>query len=586
MGARQVRKPTKSLMGGIFPRAIVAALYVTLLLGLAPASNAQVPETPTLSQDQQDPATSTDPSQQSDTDPQIRPPQPEPLEPPLRIRPTIDDLRAAQERARRAGARLPDIDGDLRRPIGPEQVQDGVIDLEERREAPEGAKADGLDTRARADYEAFAEPPAGYDPEEFQIPQEEEAPQDVEPEDDPLLLQIEDFSSVSRRRDRRPERLFEETPFDPTGIRIGSFVLFPEAEIDGRFTSNVFSSPNAVSDRSIEFFPQARLVSDWNMHALEFRARGIFSNYDNFDSENDRGYELEARGRLDLTRRANLQAQVLRSVAQESRSAIDANTAGQRTTVTVDEANLAYNQRFNRLRVRLRGAVEDSDYSSVLTPDGIASNADRNFTETRQSVRASWEFKPTFSVFGEAEFTQRNFKTAAFSDGIGRDSDNGRYVVGIDFGSTSRILRGEISLGYANQNMRASEFDTIDAIVFDANLAYRFNGLTSFLLTARSDIVETVTENSPGVVEHLIGFGIRHAFLHRLIGEVGATYGKREFAGINVDEREWVIAAGLEYYHNNWAKSFVNYEHTNFTSGFPDSDFIDDTFRVGIKLQR
>ena len=575
------KKSTKRLF-----QVLGATLCVALFLGFASRSYSQTAENdplaPSAAPTQEAPAT---PIEGPNPD-QIQSRAPEPLEPPPRLRPTLDDLRAAEERARQAGARLPLVDGDLRRPAEPEPIRDGVIDLESRREAPEGANAQGLDTRARADYEAFAEPPAGYDPESFAIPDETEDPRDAEPPVDPLLLQIEDIGTASRQRDRRPERLFEETAFDPTGIPIGSFVLFPEVELAGRWTSNVFSSPNALSDRAFEFFPQARLVSDWNNHALEFRARGILSYFDEFDIENDRGYELETRGRLDLTRHANFQGQLLRSVAQESRSAIDANQAGERTTVTVDEANLAYNQRFNRLRIRLRGAVEDSEYGSVLSPDGIVSNADRDFIETRQAVRASWEFKPTFSVFGEAELIQRDFERVAEVDGIGRDSDGGRYLVGVDFGTTSRVLRGEVSMGYANQNLRASQFDDVDALIVDANLAYRFNGLTSFLFTARSDIVETVTEDSPGVVEHVFGVGVRHAFLHRLIGTVGATYGKRTFEGIDIDEREWVINTGLEYYFNRWAQAFFIYEHTDFDSEFADSDFVDDTFRLGLKLRR
>ncbi len=565
-------------------KAIALAGCIGIFLPFCAPATAQIVDAPVSDETRQDPTQQT--TDQQDTDAEAQPQQPEPLEPPLGLRPTLDELRAAEERARQAGARLPQVDGDLRRPLEPEPIQDGVIDLQERRDAPEGAEAKGLDTRNRADYEAFAEPPAGYDPEEFQIPDETVAEQDIEPDDDPLLLQIEDLGTASRRLDRRLERLFEETPFDPIGVRIGSFVFFPELEMAGRWTSNVFSSPNALSDRAFELTPQGRLASDWNNHALEFRAQGLFSFFDEFDSENNRGYELESRGRLDVTRRTNFQAQIQRGVTQESRSAIDANAAGERTTVKVDEANLAFNHRFNRLRVRLRGAVEDSDYSAVLTPTGLASNADRNFTETRQSVRASWEFKPTLTVFTEAELIQRDFNTVAFSDQIGRDSDGGRYVVGIDFGTTSQILRGEISLGYGIQNLRASQFDDVDTLLFDASLIYRFNALTSFLLTARSDIVETVTDNSPAVVEHSVGFGVRHAFQHRLIGRAGATFNKREFANIGIDENEWVINAGLEYYFNRYALTFVEYEHTDFKSGFPDSDFVDDTFRLGLKLQR
>ena len=56
-----------------------------------------------------------------------------------------------------------------------------------------------------------------------------------------------------------------------------------------------------------------------------------------------------ARGRLDVARRTNVQASVSRELTQESRSALDATTAGDRADLTVDRATVAVNHRFNRL---------------------------------------------------------------------------------------------------------------------------------------------------------------------------------------------------------------------------------------------
>ena len=41
-------------------------------------------------------------------------------------------------------------------------------------------------------------------------------------------------------------------------------------------------------------------------HALEFRGIGGLSYYHEFPTEDDRDYLLEARGRLDITRRSNI----------------------------------------------------------------------------------------------------------------------------------------------------------------------------------------------------------------------------------------------------------------------------------------
>ena len=101
-------------------------------------------------------------------------------------------------------------------------------------------------------------------------------------------------------------------PYDPTGIKIVTFVLFPEAEIAGLRASIVFASPDGQSYATREFAPRLRLVSNWSRHALEFLGFGNLSNYLRFGSENCRGFGVELRRRLDITRHTSLQAAVRR----------------------------------------------------------------------------------------------------------------------------------------------------------------------------------------------------------------------------------------------------------------------------------
>jgi len=367
---------------------------------------------------------------------------------------------------------------------------------------------------------------------------------------------------------------------------VGSFVLFPEVETGLRWNSNVLSSPNAESDVSYTVDPSARLVSDWSRHALEFNAQATLSFFNEFQTEDDRGYFVEARGRLDFTRRSNLQGLVSHSIAQESRSAIDASNAPDRTDVETQRAALTFNHRFNRLTVQLRGSVETRDFSDDITGGVITRNDDRDSEEWEQAVRATWEFKPTLSAFTEVGLVQRSFGAPAQSDNIRRDSTGERYRVGLDFGDTGSYFRGEISVGYGIERPDAGTLNEVEAFLFDANASYRFNELTTFLLNARSDIDDTTNAGSAGVITHFVGLEARHAFRRNLIGNVGASISTREFDNTTLEESEWRMGAGLEYFMNRNMVLFSNYEHTDFDSNSPGSSFVDDEFRIGIRLRR
>ncbi len=109
-------------------------------------------------------------------------------------------------------------DGEPSAPQDGLVTEDGVIDLSEP-QSPSDGDDPNRDTRPAEDVDVFANPPAGYDP---------------------LLYQVEDVDPIE---DRRPARLARFEPYDPVGIKIGSFVFFPELEIGGIWTNNVLSSP-------------------------------------------------------------------------------------------------------------------------------------------------------------------------------------------------------------------------------------------------------------------------------------------------------------------------------------------------------
>lgn len=416
----------------------------------------------------------------------------------------------------------------------------------------------GRDTRPPEDLAVFETPPAGHDP---------------------LLFQVEDVDPIET--DRRPRRFARFEPYDPVGIRIGSFVLFPEAELGGVYNDNVLGLPIGPSDKAGEIRTETRLVSNWSAHALELRGTTFSTYHDDYGSEDDRAWSLEARGRLDITRRTNLQGIAAHSVSQEQRTAIDATQVGPRPDVTTDEARLALNHRFNRLSVELRGSVSDTTYSRV---DGM-DNTDRDTVETRQAVRAGWELKPTLTVFAEGELNQRD-KREAPADGIPRDSDGYRTRVGVDFGATGALLRGQVSVGYGHQTPRDSRLAPVDAFLFDANLAWRPSEITSVLLTASSDIYDTTTTGSGGVVSHSVGIEGRHALRRYLIASAGLGYTHYDYHDAPFEESAVTTFAGLEYYASPELVLFARYQHLNFDSNDVDGDYTSDEVRLGVRVRK
>jgi hypothetical protein len=465
------------------------------------------------------------------------------------------------------GERAPVVDGDLTLPEERGLLRDGIVEVGEPAPPVDGADPTLIDSRPREEAELFQSienPPAGFDP---------------------LLFQIEDIDPLLT--DRRPRRLFTREPYDPVGVRIGSFVYFPEVEVAGEATSNVLRQTPAASDVAAEMRTRARLVSNWSVHALEFNATGLTSFHDEFPSEDDAAWNLEARGRLDVSRRTNLQGLVAHDVRQEGRAAIDASQFGDRAEVTTNSADLTLNHRFNRLSLQLRGSYDDIDFGPTTgAGPGGNTNDDRDTQVATQAVRTTWQFKPTFAVFGEVETNQRRYNVAAVSDGFSRDSNGERYRAGIDFGSTGQIVRGEMSLGYGEQDPSDPGLGTVEGILIDANVAWRMNDLTTLLLLARTDIFDTNTAGSAGVISRSMGLEARHSLRRYLVATAGITYTDQDYDDVPIQESILSTALGLEYYVNREWTLFGLWTHTDFDSNQPGGSWTADDVRLGARWRQ
>ena len=106
-----------------------------------------------------------------------------------------------------------------------------------------------------------------------------------------------------------------------------------------------------------------------------------------------------------------------------------------------------------------------------------------------------------------------------------------------------------MSAGWGRQDPTTPGWQISSGVLIDANLAWRASAFTTFLLTARSDFVET---NAARIGWRAIpcqaAIEVRHALLRYLIGTAGVRHTVTPYHGIALTERETTSELGLEYY--------------------------------------
>jgi hypothetical protein len=436
---------------------------------------------------------------------------------------------------------------------------DGRIETAEPLGEADGREAMADDPRLPSDRAAFLAPPAGYDALAFQI------------ELDPT-------------NDARPGRLARFEPFAPVGRRAGSWVVFPTVEAGVSGTTNVYRTSPAKPDLIFDVRPTLLAVTNWERHALQVKATGVGSAYGTHGAENDRSYGFEVRGRIDVTRQANIEVLAAHSLDQEMRSSTLAPTdASTRAPYATDKVAFAFNQRFNRLSLQLRGALTEIDYQPVTAVGGATlSNDERDLSQRDVALRAAWSFSPALGVFAESALNSQTYRAVPV-DGINRNSAGDKTRAGFSFGNTGQVWRGEIAVGYGHQHARDGRLQNVEGVLMDANLGWRPTALTSVLLNARTDFLTSTTAGQGNATQRTVGVEVRHAFLRQLNGVAGVSLQTVDYQGLPLREHTTTAEVGAEYFVTQSTALLARYSHVVLASTAAGAGTTTDAVRVGVR---
>ena len=275
----------------------------------------------------------------------------------------------------------------------------------------------------------------------------------------------------------RPERPGEVTPpaenYDPKGVNIGSFKLFPQLELDEIFNDNIYAT-NASAGKTAAFIqtiqPTLDLRSDWNVHMLNAYAKGGFAFYSidgAFNNFQDASVGVD--GRFDIQRDWNIYGGGSWNRRHEERGTPNTVTTGLLPLTIYNQTigNIGYFQKFNRFSARLDARLDNYNYfDNGLGPaQGVIINSDRNRNEWREALRLGYEFLPGYEIWIRGGLNQRTYFSLDTS-GLDRSS-NGWDIVGgilIDLGGITSI---EAFAGYRQQNYaNSAAFPTISVPTF------------------------------------------------------------------------------------------------------------------------
>jgi len=391
----------------------------------------------------------------------------------------------------------------------------------------------------------------------------------------------------------------DDDPFGAVGDYAGGFLIKSAVELSGGYNSN---PGRTFVPKGLPFYvvaPEFLAVSDWERHALVADLRGSFTGYGgtlppisdgaissaptNVDQPNFNGH---VDGRLDVTEDTHItsEARLLLSTDNPGSPNIQAGLA-KYPIYTTFGGTFGLDQNFNRLEISAGGTVDRTVYqNSTLTDGSITSNDDRNFNQYGGVGRVSYELTPAVKPFVEVEGDSRVHDLEFDRNGYARDSTGGYAKAGTSF-EFSRLLTGEISLGYAERGYVDNRLDRLQGLLTAASLTWTATPLTTAKFYSTTSIDETVVPGVSGVLTHLYTVEVDHDFRRWLTAIGKFTYGTLDYQGDGRSDKIYSIEGDLVYKmtRNLWIKGTLRRDILN--SNFAGDSTAATVVMLGVRLQ-
>jgi hypothetical protein len=409
-------------------------------------------------------------------------------------------------------------------------------------------------------------------------------------------------AAMAGRVDGQPARRRlkpDDDPFGAVGDYAGSFLIKSAVELYGGHDSN---PGRTFVPRPSPFYvvaPEFLAVSDWERHAVVADLRGSFTGYGNtFPPPGDGtissaptsldrpDFTGHIDGRLDVSHDTRVTSQVRLRVATDNPGSpnVQAGLAGYPIYTTLG-GTFGVDQSFNRLQLSAAGTVDRTVYTdSKLTDGSSTTNDDRNFNQFGGVGRVSYDLLPGLKPFGEIEGDSRIHDIAFDRGGYRRDSSGGYAKAGTSF-EFSRLLTGEIAVGYAMRDYVDPRLNRLQGLLTSASLTWSATPLTTAKFYSDTSIGETTLPGVSGVLTHVYTVEVDHDFRRWLTGIGKFTWGTLDYQGDIRRDRIYTLSGDVIYKmtRNLWVKGTLRRDVLD--SNIPRSSTASTVVMLGVRVQ-
>lgn len=398
---------------------------------------------------------------------------------------------------------------------------------------------------------------------------------------------------VYDRGNNQSVRQRAQPEFEPLGVRMGGFRLYPRLGVAFEWNDNVYATQtNEVDDTATVVSGGARLQSDWGRHALAFEAQAAHTAYGDSSSDDGTNWSVLAEGRLDIRRSTALSGSVSYTDAQEERGNVDVITLIEPIEYTELGATARLTHQFNRLRATALADFRRRDYDDGFLIDGPDLGTDpdpydqdfRDVNVTELTGRLDYYVSPSTAVFGAVSQRWSDYRDETL--GV-RDFSRTRALVGAAFDLTN-LVRGEFGLGYSWARFDNPAFSDFSGFSARAAIDWFVTQLTNVTFIAERDLDEAGEQAASSLERTSLSVRFDHELYRNVVLWARAGWAEEDFQGIDRNDTRITYGAGADWLVNRWASINVRLVHTDLDSSGAAAfrDYEQNRALIGVTFRR
>lgn len=352
--------------------------------------------------------------------------------------------------------------------------------------------------------------------------------------------------------------------YDPVPVQLGGFTALPQLDAGLEYNDNIYAvNSGKKSDTIWTINPQLGLQSNWSRNALQAFVRSGTRAYSKYSSETTTDYQVGGAGRLDAGD-AKFSVGGDTGELTEPRTS-PSSTSGATHPVRYQQSNAFFQavQELNRVRLTGRVDLANLDYHNGVDPARRpVLQDDRDRTNYAYGGRVEYALSPDSAVYVNATYNDHQYRLKPPTVPLNRNSHGEQVNVGANFDLTNE-LRGDIQVGWMQQQFAASGFKSYSGFSALASLEWFPTQLTTLTLTGSRQIQDSAALGSAIYVAGGVGAQIDHELLRNVVltGRVG--YEDDDYQGVARDDQSTNAYVGARYLMNRLVGVTVGYTYQN-----------------------